>query len=163
MRGYQTYVDSQTVQKTKVIKSQLPLRHSTRISTMRKTCHKNNKREKNLTLLNEIYWRKITYLYVGLSTKISICIFQLSTRISSTLVFRRHYVPHTFLHYDVTSSLRKSWENPCYLGETSCNYVHFSVFIVSHSCIYNLYDILCNHLMFYYLYMPLRGPFNLDQ
>ena len=25
------------------------------------------------------------------------------------------------------------------------------------------YDILCNHLMFYYVYMPLRGPFNLDQ
>jgi hypothetical protein len=28
---------------------------------------------------------------------------------------------------------------------------------------YNLFDILCNHLMFYYVYMPLRGPFNLDQ
>jgi hypothetical protein len=106
---------------------------TSRISTMRKTCHK-----KKLTLLNEIYWRKITYLYVGLSTKISICIFQLyltifstlsdpsmiklmklkrympTTRISSTLVFRRFYVTRTFLHYDVTSSLHKSWENPCY-------------------------------------------------
>ena len=42
-------------------------------------------REKKLTLLNEIYWRKITYLYVGLSTKISICIFQLYLTIFSTL------------------------------------------------------------------------------
>jgi hypothetical protein len=41
---------------------------------MCKTCHKNNKWEKKLTLLNEIYLRKITYLYVGLSTKISICL-----------------------------------------------------------------------------------------
>jgi hypothetical protein len=52
-----------------------------------------------------------------------------TTRISSTLVFCRFYVTHTFLHYDVTSSLCKSWENPCYLGETSCKYVHFSVFM----------------------------------
>jgi hypothetical protein len=28
---------------------------------------------------------------------------------------------------------------------------------------YNLFDILCNHLMFYYVYMPLHGPSNLDQ
>ena len=34
--------------------------------------------------------------------------------------------------------------------------------VMSRSCIYNLYDNLCNHLMFYYVYMPLRGPFNLD-
>jgi hypothetical protein len=40
---------------------------------------------------------------------------------------------------------------------------YFNTNHVSHSCIYNLYDILCNHLMFYYVYMPLRGPFNLDQ
>ena len=40
---------------------------------------------------------------------------------------------------------------------------YFNTSYVSHSCIYNLYDILCNHLMFYYVYMPLRGPFNLDQ
>jgi hypothetical protein len=30
------------------------------------------------------------------------------------------------------------------------------------ACTYNLFDILCNHLMFYYVYMPLRGPFNLN-
>ena len=30
------------------------------------------------------------------------------------LEFRRFYVTRTFLHYDVTSSLHKSWENPCY-------------------------------------------------
>ena len=58
--------------------TQLPLCHTTWISTMRKTCHKNNKRGKKiLTLFNEIYWRKITYLYIGLSTKISIYLFQL--------------------------------------------------------------------------------------
>jgi hypothetical protein len=40
---------------------------------------------------------------------------------------------------------------------------YFNTNHVSHSCIYNLLDILCNHLMFYYVYMPLRGPhFNYD-
>ena len=42
---------------------------------------------KKLTLLNEIYWRKITYLYVGLSTKISICIFQLYLTIFESSLF----------------------------------------------------------------------------
>jgi hypothetical protein len=52
-----------------------------------------------------------------------------TTRISSTLVFRRFYVTCTFLHYDVTSNLHQSWGKPCYLGETSCKCVHFSVFM----------------------------------
>jgi hypothetical protein len=43
--------------------------------------------KKQLTLLNEIYWRKITYLYVGLSTKISICIFQLYLTIFESSFF----------------------------------------------------------------------------
>ena len=52
-----------------------------------KTCHKNNERNKKLTLHNEIYWRKITYLYVGFSTKISICIFQLYLTIFESSFF----------------------------------------------------------------------------
>jgi hypothetical protein len=64
--------------------------HTTRILTMRKTCHKNNKRKKKLTLLNEIYWRKITYLYVRLSTKISICIYQLYLTIFESSFFLNH-------------------------------------------------------------------------
>ena len=43
--------------------------------------------KQKLTLLNEIYWRKITYLYVGLSTKISICIFQLYLTIFESSFF----------------------------------------------------------------------------
>ena len=36
---------------------------------------------------------------------------------------------------------------------------YFNTSHVSHSCIYNLYDILCNHLMFYYVYIcPFVGP-----
>ena len=33
---------------------------------------------------------------------------------------------------------------------------YFNTSHVSHSYIYNLYDILCNHLMFYYVYMQGR-------
>jgi hypothetical protein len=52
-------------------------------------------------------------------------------------------------------------------------FIHFEISLTSSmhllplffvaACIYNLFDILCNHLMFYYVYMSLRGPFNLDQ
>jgi hypothetical protein len=65
---------------------------------------------------------RLTAVFFGLPTnKIDHHDILPTTRISSTLIFRRFYVTHTFLHYDVTSSLHKSWENQIILEKQAVN------------------------------------------
>ena len=82
-----------------------------------------------LTTGTYLYLRNLEVVYGPLQCVMSMQQNACSVVYQQPLEFRRFYVTHTFLHYDVTSSLRKSWENPCYLGETSCKYVHLNVFM----------------------------------
>jgi hypothetical protein len=51
---------------------------------------------------------------------------------------------------------KKSRIIPRHLQLAIRNAEELNKLLVSHSCIYNLYDNLGNHLMFYYVYMPLQ-------
>jgi hypothetical protein len=83
--------------------------------------------EKKLTLLNEIYWRKITYLYVELSTKISVIYLYFST------LFNNFWI---LIFFQVT----KSQQYGCF---ESCQFRPRSVFFVSWRLNFSADDFRC--------------------
>ena len=71
--------------------------------------------------------------------------------------------------FKIKWNINRAFINSFYIIRRETNLIKISSthlpppFFFAAACTYNLFDILCNHLMFYYVYMPLRGPFNLDQ